>query len=60
MTESFIGKEDISRILLVNVFWIATLIDLPGDAEMQQALLALLKAWSAGPEKRFIADDYER
>ena len=35
MTESFIGKEDISRILLVNSFWIATLIDLPNDEEMQ-------------------------
>ena len=44
--ESFIGKEDISRILLVNVFWIATLIDMPNDAELQQALLGLLKAWS--------------
>ena len=60
MTESFIGKEDISRILLVNSFWIATLIDLPNDEEMQQALLAMLKAWSPGPEKRFIAEDYER
>jgi len=27
--ESFIGKVDVSRDLLVNVFWIATLIDLP-------------------------------
>ena len=35
MTESFIGKEDISRILLVNSFWIATLIDMPNDEDMQ-------------------------
>ena len=27
--ESFVGKVDISRCLLMNVFWIATLIDLP-------------------------------
>mmetsp|Transcript_43627 Transcript_43627/g.57810 ORF Transcript_43627/g.57810 Transcript_43627/m.57810 type:complete len:83 (-) Transcript_43627:137-385(-) len=47
--ESFIGKEDISRILLVNGFWISTLIDLPADEEMQQALLGLLRAWSPGP-----------
>jgi len=40
--ERFVGKEDISRILLVNSFWIATLIDLPNDVELQQALLALL------------------
>ena len=58
--ESFISREDISRVLLVNAFWIATLIDLPGDEELQQALLALLKSWSPGPEKRFIAEDYER
>ena len=28
-SESFIGKIDISRILLLNAFWIATLIDQP-------------------------------
>lgn len=37
--ENFIGKIDISRVLLLNVFWIATLIDLPGDEELQQLLL---------------------
>ena len=34
-SERFIGKEDISRILLVNCFWISTLIDLPNDLELQ-------------------------
>ena len=33
-TENFIGKIDISRFLLVNAFWIATLIDLPEDDEL--------------------------
>lgn len=41
-SESFIGKIDISRILLLNAFWIATLIDQPSDSQLQQALLALL------------------
>ena len=27
---------------------------------MQSALLGLIKAWFAGPEKRFFAEDYER
>ena len=32
--ESFIGKVDVSRFLLVNVFWVATLIDMPNDVEL--------------------------
>ena len=27
--ESFVGKVDVSRVLLVNCFWVATLIDTP-------------------------------
>ena len=41
-SESFVGKIDISRILLLNAFWIATLINLPQDNELQQSLLSLL------------------
>lgn len=59
-SENFIGKIDISRILLLNVFWIATLIDLPGDEELQQLLLNLLKAWRPGPSNRYEADEFER
>jgi len=59
-SERFIGKEDISRILLVNSFWISTLIDLPNDEQLQQALLSLIKAWFTGSQKRFFAEDYER
>jgi len=33
-SENFIGKIDISRCILVNAFWIATLIDLPDDVEV--------------------------
>ena len=32
--ESFIGKVDVSRFLLVNCFWVATLIDMPEDEEL--------------------------
>ena len=59
-SENFVSKVDICRILLVNSFWIATMIDLPQDEELQQVLLWLLKAWGTGPEKRFQAEDYER
>ena len=59
-TERFIGKEDISQILLINCFWVAALIDIPADEDLQQALLSLLKSWFEGPNKRFIAEDYER
>ena len=59
-SERFIGKEDISRILLVNCFWISALIKMPDDEELPQALLNLLKAWFVGPSKRFAAEDYER
>ena len=58
--ESFIGKVDISRCLLMNVFWIATLIDLPQDAELQQLLVLLLQAWLPGENNRYAADEYER
>ena len=58
-SESFVGKIDISRILLLNAFWIATLIDLPEDNELQQALLSLLQAWRSGPNNRYKAEEYE-
>ena len=58
--ESFVGKVDISRCLLMNVFWIATLIDLPQDAELQQLLVLLLQAWLPGENNRYAADEYER
>ena len=32
--ENFLSKIDISRFMLVNCFWIATLIDLPDDEEL--------------------------
>ena len=32
--QNFVGKIDISRILLVNCFWVATLIDLSEDEEL--------------------------
>jgi len=32
--ENFIGKVDVSRILLVNSFWVAALIDIPNDTEL--------------------------
>ena len=51
---------DVSRDLIINVFWIATVIDQPEDQELQQALLNLLKAWRPGPDKKFAAEDYER
>jgi len=59
-SENFIGKVDISRVLLVNAFWIATMINLPEDEELQQGLLLLLKVWGTGPERRFQAEEYER
>ena len=58
-SESFVGKVEISRFMLVNCFWIATLVDLPEDAELQQCLINLLKAWRPGPSNRFVAEDYE-
>ena len=58
--EHFIGKIDISRHLLVNSFWIATLLDLPNDDELQGALLELLLAWYPGNRNRHMADDYEQ
>jgi len=33
-SDNFVGKVDICRILLVNSFWIATMIDLPKDEEL--------------------------
>lgn len=51
--ENFIGKVEISRILLINCFWIATLVDMPHDTELQQCLLGLLKAWRPGPDCRY-------
>lgn len=58
-TESFIGRQEISRVLLINCFWAATIIDLPNDEELQGQLLSLLKAWRPGAENRYDADDYE-
>ena len=58
--ESFIGKVDQSRFLLVNSFWVATLIDIPNDTDLQHCLLKLLKAWRPGPENRYQAEDYEK
>ncbi len=57
--ESFIGKIDISRILLLNAFWIATVIDLPADADLQGSLLNLLQSWRPGPNNRYKAEEYE-
>ena len=33
-SQNFIGTVDISRFLLVNCFWVATLIDKPEDEEL--------------------------
>lgn len=59
-SQKFIGKEDISRLLLVNCFWVATLINLPDDGELQLCLLNLLKAWSKTHDNQYQATDYER
>ena len=58
--ENFLQKMEISRFLLVNAPWIATLIDLPDDEELQQALLSLLRSWHPGPNNRHVPDDYEQ
>ena len=32
--EKFIGKEDVSRQLLISCFWCAMLVDAPQDGEL--------------------------
>ena len=57
--ESFTGKIDVSRQLLANCFWVATLIDLPADVELQTGLLSLLKAWRPGGDNLYEAEEQE-
>ena len=55
--ESFTGKIDVSRQLLANCFWVATLIDSPEDIELQTGLLSLLKAWRPGDGNLYEAEE---
>jgi len=46
--------------LLENAFWIAEKINKADDGELTGLLLALLRAWRPGVDKRFEAEEYER
>ena len=58
--DQFIGKVEICRFLLENAFWIAEKINKADDGELTGLLLALLRAWRPGVDKRFEAEEYER
>ena len=59
-SETFIGKEEMSRYLLQQAFKIAQMVNRPDDEELYTLLINLLRAWLPGAGNRFNGGEYER